>query len=562
MAEKKERRYVSDNAQLMAEWNWEKNIEMNPYEVAYGSHKKAWWKCASCGNEWMAEVKSRAGGTGCPNCKGKKISNSKRMVKQNNSLYDCFPDIAKEWHPTKNGTITPRNVNCGTSDKYWWKCKYGHEWEASVSNRTGGHTNCPKCSGERHTSFPEQAVFYFMSHHFRCENRYVIQNREIDIYIPDLKIGIEYDGRYYHPKLSRSKEERKDEFFRSIGISIIRIKEDTINRVEPACIRYIYSTSHYRHLDWAISELFKMFNIDEQVDVESKQSDIIANYIKSIKENSLQSQYPELAEQWDVDANKGVTPDMVSVGSKMIVFWRCTENHLYRSSINERVRYHKQGKSFGCPYCSGHKVLQGFNDLQTIDPILAQEWDQTKNGDITPSDITSGSSKKYWWICHECGNSWSATVANRTQGRGCPKCKPGIVARKLTSRAAKKKTFADAFPELVCEWDNCNTIKPNEVAPRSNIKVNWVCSKCGHKWITSVSNRTSGYNCKECYLKNRTIHNKQAVTCVETGERFESIAAASQKKNISRTGISNCLSGRAKSAGGYHWAYIDTTAID
>ena len=87
MAEKKEKQYVSDNAQLMAEWDWEKNSEVSPYEVTCGSHKKAWWKCASCGSEWMAEVKSRVGGTGCPNCKGKKISNSKRMVKQNNSLY-------------------------------------------------------------------------------------------------------------------------------------------------------------------------------------------------------------------------------------------------------------------------------------------------------------------------------------------------------------------------------------------------------------------------------------------------------------------------------------------
>ena len=223
-----------------------------------------------------------------------------------------------------------------------------------------------------------------------------------------------------------------------------------------------------------------MFGINEKVDVLHSQSNIIANYTKMVKENSLESQYPELAKQWDIDANKGITPNMVASGSKRTVFWRCSENHLYSAPINERVRYHKQGKSFGCPYCSGHKVLIGFNDLHTINPALTQEWEQTKNGNVTPSDVTNGSSKKYWWKCQKCGHSWQATVKNRTTGRGCPKCKPLIIAEKLATRAANKKTFADVFPELVCEWDSSNTIKPNEVAPRSNIRVTWVCSKCGH----------------------------------------------------------------------------------
>ena len=559
MAEKKEKRYVSDNAQLMAEWDWEKNnaLEMYPQEITCGSNKKVWWKCTSCYNVWDAQVKSRSKGTGCPNCKGKKISQSKRIAKLNNSLYERFPSIAQEWHPTKNGKISPCDVNYGSSDKYWWKCKYGHEWEATVSNRTGGNTTCPKCSEEMHTSFPEQAVFYYVSQHYKCENRFVIQNREIDIFIPDLKIGIEYDGRYYHPESSKNKEKRKDEFFRSIGISIIRIKEDTVNYADSMCIRYIYSGSHNHHLNWAISELLKILNIDEQVDIEQHQSDIMACYLKTTKENSLEAKYPELAAQWDVDANKGIRPNMVSAGSQRAVYWKCGENHLYRASINARVRYYKLGKSFGCPYCSGHKVLAGFNDLQTVNPTLAQEWDQTKNGDVTPSDISAGSSKKYWWKCNKCGNSWSASVKNRSNNRNCPKCKPLIIATQLRKKATEIHTFADAFPELVCEWDSSNAIKPNEVAPRSNIQVNWVCSKCGHMWTTSVNNRASGYNCKECYLKNRTIKNKRKVLCVETSEIFDSISDASKKTHTSKTGISNCLNGRSKSSGGYHWKYLE-----
>ena len=67
MAEKKEKRYVSDNAQLMAEWNWEKNNELgfDPIFLTCGSKKKVWWKCSK-GHEWLAEVKNRNIGIGCP----------------------------------------------------------------------------------------------------------------------------------------------------------------------------------------------------------------------------------------------------------------------------------------------------------------------------------------------------------------------------------------------------------------------------------------------------------------------------------------------------------------
>ena len=77
MAEKKEKQYVSDNAQLMAEWDWEKNNELNfnPDELTLGSHKKAWWKCKA-GHEWQATIASRNSGRGCPICKKIKAKNN------------------------------------------------------------------------------------------------------------------------------------------------------------------------------------------------------------------------------------------------------------------------------------------------------------------------------------------------------------------------------------------------------------------------------------------------------------------------------------------------------
>ena len=67
-------------------------------------------------------------------------------------------------------------------------------------------------------------------------------------------------------------------------------------------------------------------------------------------------------------------------------------------------------------------MLRGFNDLATVNPRLAKEWHPTKNGDLSPFDITAGSGKKAWWKCSQCGYEWETIIANRTKGHGCPKC--------------------------------------------------------------------------------------------------------------------------------------------
>lgn len=549
---------------LMKEWDELTNSSLGLFPDALSpyTHKKASWKCSRCGHVWIAEINSRSRGTGCPNCKGEKISKAKESVKPGNSLAERFPEIVKEWHPNRNGNIAPETINSGSKRVVWWQCEKGHEWEAAVCNRTNSknHTACPECSKELHTSFPEQAILFYLSNYFPCENRAIIDKKEIDVFIPSMKIGVEYDGRYYHPEATRIRENDKDRYFESIGLRIIRVKESTRNTVTDNCIEYIYSSSNYDNLSWAIVELLKKFGIADpmNVNVQSNRLNILSQYIQLAKQKSLCELYPALADEWDVKGNNGLLPVQFTAGSHKKVLWKCSEGHSYPAAINERVRYYIQGKTFGCPYCSGHKVLRGFNDLQTLFPAIAQEWDLTLNGDITPSDVTAGSSaKKFNWKCSKCGNVWSATVSNRTHGRGCPTCKSQTIREKLVERAAKTYSFADAFPELVSEWDSSNILQPTDVAPHSNKKVKWICSKCGHRWETSVNNRASGYGCKECYIKNRPIVNNRKVICVETQETFESIAEASRKMSVLRSAISNCLSGRVKSAGGYHWKYIE-----
>ena len=109
MAEKKEKQYVSDNAQLMTEWNWEKNTELTPDSVTLGSGKKVWWKCKE-GHSWMATVDKRSSGKGCPYCSG-------RLVSDSNRLSMIRSDIAQTWDYQKNYPITPERVSFSSNKK-------------------------------------------------------------------------------------------------------------------------------------------------------------------------------------------------------------------------------------------------------------------------------------------------------------------------------------------------------------------------------------------------------------------------------------------------------------
>ena len=114
MAENKEKRFVSDNAQLMAEWNWTKNEELGitPTQVTYGSNKKVWWRCCECGNEWQATISNRVAGKGCPVCSKKKqgLSKVENLIKKVGSFAEHYPLLLEEWDYDKN-TFSPFSTN-------------------------------------------------------------------------------------------------------------------------------------------------------------------------------------------------------------------------------------------------------------------------------------------------------------------------------------------------------------------------------------------------------------------------------------------------------------------
>jgi very-short-patch-repair endonuclease len=139
-------RYKSDafldttHPELAAEWDSQRNDHKMPSSTKPGTDYKAWWICSK-GHSYQSKVSQRTRcASQCPICTGRKLHIS-------NSIVYCFPDVAKEWHPTKNGTVKPEDIIAGSGKTVWWKCEKNHEWEAVVNNRTNKKHKCPACMG-------------------------------------------------------------------------------------------------------------------------------------------------------------------------------------------------------------------------------------------------------------------------------------------------------------------------------------------------------------------------------------------------------------------------------
>ena len=128
--------------ELANQWHQTKN-KIFPNEISAGSGIKVWWKCPVAeDHEWKTSPNKRTGGRGCPCCSGQKTVES-------NCLSTTHPNIAAQWHPTKNGNIKPNEVTAGSQKKYWWTCSVSasHEWLTTINNRK--KTGCPFCSASK-----------------------------------------------------------------------------------------------------------------------------------------------------------------------------------------------------------------------------------------------------------------------------------------------------------------------------------------------------------------------------------------------------------------------------
>lgn len=352
-----------DNPLLLKEWDYQKNPKP-PSEYLPGSNEKVWWKCSTCGHEWEALISNRAlSGRGCPCCANKKV------VAGKNDLATTRPELAQEWHPTKNLPLIPQNVFAGSAQKVWWKCPTGHEYQASLLHRSQG-TNCPICNSGRQTSFAEQAVFYYIKQLYPdAQNRVqdlLGQRMELDIYIPSIHLAIEYDGSFWHNHNKPNKRERDEKKYalcQAQHIYLIRIREDRNEKTQKLAdeVWHMENLENLNQLSKLIQLVIdkldprshfltrkRVTDIHSPIHVDVKRDEFkIRRYQQVLKKDSLAEQFPKIAAEWHPTKNDTLTPQMFRPGSTQKIWWLCPicQNE-WKTSI-----YHRTHSKTGCPAC-------------------------------------------------------------------------------------------------------------------------------------------------------------------------------------------------------------------
>ena len=218
----------------------------------------------------------------CPICSNNKIVKS-------NCLATTHPELAKEWHPTKNVNLTPFNTGRGSNKKVWWKCEKGddHEWCVKPTDRTGYNTGCPYCSNK--------------------------------------KVALSNCLATTHPKLAKE---------------LHPIKNGKLNPQD------VYAGS-FKKIWWKCDKgddhEYEMLLSDRKRGYNCP----ICRGLKVVGSTSLEYTNPELLKQWDYARNK-IKPSEITVNSNKKVWWKCDKANDHVWMISPNSRYTQKS---GCPYC-------------------------------------------------------------------------------------------------------------------------------------------------------------------------------------------------------------------
>jgi len=524
-----ERNFATKYPELVKEWDWERNGDNQPQDFTPRSNSKVWWKCEK-EHSWQATICNRTRQNAknlCPVCLN-------RILCESNNLAQVRPDIAKDWHPNKNETLTPNDVIAGGYKKVWWICKHGHEWQATVASRVNNGTGCPKCTNQ--TSRIEIAVYSELCALFAdVEWREKIVRWECDILLSNRKIGIEIDGVYWHSR-KPDLELAKSAAFEGAGIQLFRLRENGLPLLSERDISFKSSEDKFLVVSRLVNSLLKHAELSDQQCLklrdyikgpelinEKLYRKLVADLPAPPAGQSLADKHSEIAAQWAYDLNAPLSPEHFRPQANKKVWWRCKEGHTWRTTLNIRVH-----QRTGCPVCPRHRVVEVTNgrNLAARYPVLVGEWHTEKNVGLRPEDIRPNSNRKVWWQCNK-GHEWKATVASRASGNGCPYCY-GRFATKINN-------FASKYPELLAEWDpeKNKGLNPSDFTPHVGKKVWWFCKK-GHSWQATIYNRTKNKSgcpvCAQNASRRYSIEDIQAIAKKRGGKCLSEKYISSRKK--------------------------------
>ena len=411
------------NPTACKEWDYEKN-ENPPSEYNPKSGKKVWWRClVGDDHVWEARIASRTAPndgvlTGCPFCAGRKPSKSYNLAV-------VHPELMPEWHYEKN-ELPPEQYVPKSNYPVWWQCIKGHEWKSKISNRANGR-NCPECNIQ--SSRAEMRIFTELMTCFpNVMSRKKLEGFEVDIFIPDLSIGIEYDGSYWHTD-KQDHDLKKQAALEALGVKLLRVQEKPLSKISANDIIVeraeelrketvnkllsLISPTNAATIDylskaaWVNDELYKSY---------------LDNFTSPLPDNSLAEDNPNLCTEWHPTKNLPLLPINFTPNSGQKVWWLCSFGHEWEATIDSRNRKRRPSN---CPYCSPtRKMASEENNMAKRRPDIAMYFHPTKNGDQTPEKLVEGTGKILWWQC-ELGHEWQQRgyAMLKTKGHLCPICR-------------------------------------------------------------------------------------------------------------------------------------------
>lgn len=476
------------------EWDYSKNT-VDPDTIPPHTNKKYWWKCSN-GHSYEAKPNNKINDNGgnCPYC-----SHQKLCVE--NSLWNKFPEISQEWDFEANYPLTPKDVAAYSNKKVGWICKIcGHKWVATIDNRTNGK-GCPLCSKGKHTSFPEQAIYHYVKKLFPdAQSGRKVFGYEIDVFIPSLNIGIEYDGEYYHR--NRIKQDiKKNKTLHSKGIKLIRIREAGCPSLTDG-LSTIYTTqfsptyeSLTKVLEGLLVSLCNSASIDYSVTInlEDLKAEIVSNIYTVKYEESFEyfasqkeSTSTPIRAIWDTEKNYPLRPHMVSPFSEKEVWWICPNdhNHKWKNTIKS------VSLGYGCKKCSKkhHYTTPEWIEVATIVHKGIYNYDKVNYiNSKTPVIIT----------CKRHGD-FEQNPSEHLAGKGCKYC--------AKQAFHPSESLQQLYPDIASQWDyelnNRTGFTPDTIGINSTTKFWWHCTNGkAHSFQATVAKRVSGTECAVCHGK-------------------------------------------------------------
>jgi predicted RNA-binding Zn-ribbon protein involved in translation (DUF1610 family) len=531
--QKDKKSIVDTHPEIAKQWHTTKNDDLSPSDISKGSNKRIWWKCERGPDHfWNSTVNNRKSDKECPIC---------------NSLASTHPDVSIQWHPTKNGELTPKDVTMGSGKSVWWKCPEGedHIWKAPIHQRYRKNTMV-KCSV--------------------CAGRTTVKSNSLQTLNPNL-------AKEWHPTLnggltpllvgpnSTNKvwwkcDKGPDHFWiakignrhqlnNGCGICSghVIVKSVSLQTLNPEVAKEWHPTLNRDltplqvGLNYSKSVWWKcpkgedhIWNESPSVRKTNRYECAVCTGRVIVKSTSLQTLYPNLAKEWHPTLNGELTPLQVSPIYSKKIWWKCPkgEDHIYSSVLNKR-----SVRGDGCPMCNGKTVVKS-NCLETVYPSLAKEWHPTLNGGLTPRDVYSATTTKVWWKCKKGPDHiWDATIRHRTlRTQGCAVCR-GL-------KVVKSNCLETLYPNLAKEWHPTlnGEISPEMIVPFSGMNVWWKCNKADdHEWRTKTSNRIiGGTGCPYCDLTPQS--KQELIITFELKNIF---------KNIDPKGLKTRLEGKLRS---------------